>query len=313
MSWVTFSRPCGTEFGEGNSHTDSKAPASLDGDAGRSFQWLWLEREFDGGLQNTGAADTVDVADAAAEGRGDLTQVRSDRTVGQTKGRRVGHVEGVEAGFQVRLTINREGLGEGEVVRDVRRSAELVAARIAERASNRVGGRVRCAFRRCSKAGRVEPSGSARTVHIMRDLERRDQIARLRGARGRAGAGNVERQARDSLNERRDTPSAQDIGQRTLVEVLVAATRRKVIDDGLREVQLAVEVHHGVVAVPRPREKEQIAILRTGAVAFRLTPGERRVERKTLAEAVNELRLQRLVIGGVADEVLCDRSRLTEG
>ena len=102
----------------------------------------------------------------------------------------------------------------------------------------------------------------------MRDLERRDQIARLRGARGRAGAGNGERQARDRLNDRRDPPSTQDIEQRTLAEVLVATTRRKVIGDGLREVQLAVEVHHGVVAVRRPREKEQIAVLSTGAVAF---------------------------------------------
>ena len=100
-----------------------------------------LEREFDGGLQNARATDTVDIADAAAEGRGDLTEIRSERPVGQAEGRCVGHVEGVEAGFEVRrLAINREDLEEGEVIRDVRRPAELTAARIAEHAGNRVGG-----------------------------------------------------------------------------------------------------------------------------------------------------------------------------
>ena len=100
-----------------------------------------LEREFDGGLQNARAADTVDVADAATEGRGDLTEVRSDRGGGQGEGRCVGHVEGVEAGFEVRrLAINREDLEEGEVVRDVRRPTELIAAAIAEHARSRIGG-----------------------------------------------------------------------------------------------------------------------------------------------------------------------------
>jgi hypothetical protein len=99
-----------------------------------------LEREFDGGLQNARAAHTVDVANAAAESRGDLTEVGSDRGGGQGEGRRVGHVEGVEASFQVHLFMNREDLEEGEVVRDVRRPAELIAAAIADHARNRVGG-----------------------------------------------------------------------------------------------------------------------------------------------------------------------------
>ena len=81
-------------------------------DYGMEGKFVRSECEFDGGLQNARAADTVDVADAAAEGRGNLTEVRSDRGGGQAEGRCVGHVEGVEAGFQVRLAINREGLGK---------------------------------------------------------------------------------------------------------------------------------------------------------------------------------------------------------
>ena len=93
-------------------------------------------------------------------------------------------------------------------------------------------------------------------------------------------------------------PSTQGIQQRTLVEVLVATASGQVIDNGLRVVQLAVEVQHGVVAVRGAGEEEQSAILATGDVAFRLTPGERRGEGKAVAEAVSELRLQRLVVGG---------------
>jgi hypothetical protein len=67
-----------------------------------------LKREEDRGLQNARATHTVDIANAATEGRGDLTEVRSDRGGGQAEGRGVGHVEGVETGLQVGLAINRE-------------------------------------------------------------------------------------------------------------------------------------------------------------------------------------------------------------
>ena len=98
-----------------------------------------LEREFDGGLQNARAAHTVDVANAAAKSRGYLTEVGSDRGGGEAEGRCVGHVKGIEARFQQVRLADRKSLGEGEVVRDVRRPAELIAPGAAERARNRVG------------------------------------------------------------------------------------------------------------------------------------------------------------------------------
>ena len=99
-----------------------------------------LEREFDGGLQNARAADTVDVADAAAEGRGDLTEVGSNGRVGRPKAGVLVMLKASKRASRLRLAINREDLGQCHVVGDVGRPAELVAARIAERARNRVGG-----------------------------------------------------------------------------------------------------------------------------------------------------------------------------
>ncbi len=68
--------------------------------------------------------------------------------------------------------------------------------------------------RRLREVGWIEPGCAARTVHSVHDLERRDQIGRLRRARGRAGAGNGEGRAADRMDDRPDTPSTQGIEPR---------------------------------------------------------------------------------------------------
>src|SRR6202020_1788483 len=76
-------------------------------------------------LEHTRATDAVDIAHAAAQGAGDLAKVRPESSVWQAKGGSIGHVEGIEAGFQRRLAVYREPLEERHVVREVSGATEL--------------------------------------------------------------------------------------------------------------------------------------------------------------------------------------------
>ncbi len=85
---------------------------SYDFDLGHGEGGVQLEGELDTRLENTGTSDAVDVADATAQGPGDLAEVRSQGAIGKPEGRCVRQVEGVEACLKRRLAEDGKGLEE---------------------------------------------------------------------------------------------------------------------------------------------------------------------------------------------------------
>jgi len=145
---------------------------------------LRLEAYLHCRLKDTRTADAVDIADAAAQRAGDLTERRRSRGIGaagQTECRGIGLVEGIEPSLKSRLPEHGKALEERHVVRKVGGSAELVAVRSAESASDGVAGRVRGASRGCRKGSRIEPRSLTcrHSADIMRDLERACEISCL--------------------------------------------------------------------------------------------------------------------------------------
>jgi len=146
-------------------------------------------------LKHTRSADAVDIADAATKGAGDLAEIRSQSSVWLTECRCIGHVKGIEAGFERGLAEDREALEERHVVREIAGATELVALRVPKCAWIGVAGRVGDAGCGRRKRSWIEP-GNSRTAaagDAMRDLVRGSLIDRLGGSRRRTGCLNRKR------------------------------------------------------------------------------------------------------------------------